>query len=81
MFFVFVFFLFLNGVGWGGVSLNDILVIGGTVLEVLAHVSPCHSLVQNFMDSVCNIFCCLVNTPYVNVYSNYLCIPVITCNK
>ena len=40
----------------GGSPLNDSLVIGGTVLEVLVPVSPCHSLVQNFMDSVCNIF-------------------------
>ena len=40
----------------GGGPLNDILVIGGTVLEVLASVSLCYSLVQNFMDSVCNIF-------------------------
>ena len=39
-----------------GGLLNDILVIGGAVVEVLAPVSPCHSLVQNFMDSVCNIF-------------------------
>ena len=41
---------------FNGGPLYDILVIGGTVLEVLAPVSPCHSLVQNFMDSVCNIF-------------------------
>ena len=60
----------VGGGGWGcggggvcvcvfplmGGPLNDILVIGGTILEVLAPVSPCHSLVQNFMDSVCNIF-------------------------
>ena len=39
-----------------GGPLIDILVIGGIVLEVLAPVSPCHSLVQNFMVSVCNIF-------------------------
>ena len=51
-----------------GGPLNDILVIGGTVLEVLAPVSPWHSPVQNFMDSVCNIFCCLVNIPYFDVY-------------
>ena len=44
------------------------LVIGGTVLEVPAPVSPCHPLVQNFMDSVCNIFWCLVNMPYFDVY-------------
>ena len=40
----------------GAGSLNDILVIGGTVLEVLSPVSPCHSLVRHFTDSVCNIF-------------------------
>ena len=50
-------------------------------LEVLATVSPCHSLVQNLMDSVCNIFGCLVNIPYFDVYSDYLCIPLIKCNK
>ena len=48
--------------------LNGILVFGGTVLEVIAPVSPCHSLVQNFMDSVCNIFWWLVNIPYFDVY-------------
>ena len=50
---VFFFFFFPRN---GGGPLNDILVFGGTVLEVFAPVSPCHSLVQNFMDSVCNIF-------------------------
>ena len=54
-----------------GGPLNDILVIGGTVLEVLAPVSPCHSLVQKFMASVCNIFWCLVNLPYFDVYFDY----------
>ena len=32
-----------------GGSLNDFLIIGGTVLEMIAPVSPCHSLVQNFI--------------------------------
>ena len=48
--FCFVLFSLMRG------PVNDILVIGGTVLEVLAPVSPCHSLVQKFMASVCNIF-------------------------
>ena len=56
VFFLFFVFLFCFFIPLNGGPLNIILVIGGTVLEVLAPVSPCHSLVQNFMVSVCNIF-------------------------
>ena len=55
----------------GGGSLDDIWIIGGTVLEVLAPVSPCHSLVQHFIGIS---FLLPLNSNHVqyNVYSIYV---------
>ena len=49
----------------------DILVICGTVLEVLAPVSPCHSLVQNCIDILTHLSLKSTCVQYILMFSQY----------
>ena len=54
----------------GDGSIDDILIIYGTVLEVLGPVSPCHSLVQNFIVILFQLSLKSNNVQHILMYSS-----------